>query len=550
MASSSPWSILYFTESQCHQNLSSPTITLHIAEIDGVLVGFAATNVTGMEGEPLLEYICVDSNYRGQGIGSQMLEFIEKKLYPYADNIYLFVSDINPRAIALYERIGYEQIGELANYNLFGQTEFLYRKFRCPRQERFRPKTSTAQLITNSSNLPRRTSLTEQQNEGIEKGAFDLATGYARIPLPDVLRELVLEGTSVAMKKTTSDKIVWQELCHSVGHILGITPSIRSNIRSTFSGSIALDRVFTAIRDYTKKVGKSGLTAIIHEPVLDLSYLLLKEHDDLHIVGVKSESNYSSNRVDNLIDQLEKESKRLPSRQIIIILDSPSNPLGIVTAIEDMERLAISCKMCNAILIVDHCFLLAGIHMPNILPNIFRLSSEICDWVGIWDTGKTIDVSGDKIAFIIPGSHRMTNIINNSLSVIHQDFYSAQRTIEVFSRLLSAPEIQSYIEYTSQICRNNLKYIQSCIDSTWSVPTPSAGTCICLYKHNQLVESDEIREDFLKAGVSVVASRTFYPSTSLLKKELESFVRISLFRDSAYFQSAINKLPIFKAINN
>jgi len=91
-----------------------------------------------MEGEPLLEYICVEPSNRGRGIGGEMLRFFEEKLYPEADNLYLFVSDINPRAISLYERFGYVRVGELPNYNLIGQTEFLYRKYRRPRQEKFR----------------------------------------------------------------------------------------------------------------------------------------------------------------------------------------------------------------------------------------------------------------------------------------------------------------------------------------------------------------------------------------------------------------------------
>lgn len=137
MANSSPWCLLYFSEEQCLANLSEPDVLIHIAEIAEKLIGFIATRATGIEGEPLLEYICIDSEYRSHGFGGQMLQFIEDTLFPNADNLYLFVSDINIRAIALYERAEYVRVGELPNYNLFGQTEYLYRKFRRPRQERF-----------------------------------------------------------------------------------------------------------------------------------------------------------------------------------------------------------------------------------------------------------------------------------------------------------------------------------------------------------------------------------------------------------------------------
>lgn len=140
MSSSPPWNKLFFSEQQCLASLSDPDLDLYIAEFENDFIGFMATRATGMEGEPLLEYLCIKHQYRGRGIGTRMLEFLEENIFPDSDNIYLFVSDINPRAIKLYEKIGYTKIGQLENYNLWGQTEYIYRKFRRPRQDRFVPK--------------------------------------------------------------------------------------------------------------------------------------------------------------------------------------------------------------------------------------------------------------------------------------------------------------------------------------------------------------------------------------------------------------------------
>ena len=49
----------------------------------------------------------------------------------------MFVSDINPGAIRLYNRLGYSQVGAWPNFNLEGQTEFLLRKSRRPVQARY-----------------------------------------------------------------------------------------------------------------------------------------------------------------------------------------------------------------------------------------------------------------------------------------------------------------------------------------------------------------------------------------------------------------------------
>lgn len=46
--------------------------------------------------------------------------------------MFLCVSDFNPRARALYERLGYELVGELPDFLVRGQAELLYRKTRGP----------------------------------------------------------------------------------------------------------------------------------------------------------------------------------------------------------------------------------------------------------------------------------------------------------------------------------------------------------------------------------------------------------------------------------
>jgi [ribosomal protein S18]-alanine N-acetyltransferase len=140
MARTNPWNVLYFSLEQCHEAITDKDLTTYLVEIENKVAGVMATRPTGMEGEPLLEYICLHEDYRGKGVGTQLLHIFETELFPHADNLYLFVSDINPRAINMYEKNGYVKVGTLPDYNLVGQTEYLYRKYRRPRQERFIPK--------------------------------------------------------------------------------------------------------------------------------------------------------------------------------------------------------------------------------------------------------------------------------------------------------------------------------------------------------------------------------------------------------------------------
>ncbi|MBX9668659.1 MAG: GNAT family N-acetyltransferase [Candidatus Obscuribacterales bacterium] len=137
MVSSNPWNALYFTEEQCLNDLNNPALQIFgaVSEAKDV-VGFLASMANGIGFEPMIEYLCVRDDCRGRGVGTKLIGHFEDVLFPNADNLYLFVSDINPKAIELYVRLGYLQVGALPNFNLVGQTEFLHRKSRRPKQQK------------------------------------------------------------------------------------------------------------------------------------------------------------------------------------------------------------------------------------------------------------------------------------------------------------------------------------------------------------------------------------------------------------------------------
>jgi ribosomal protein S18 acetylase RimI-like enzyme len=142
MLASNPWNRLYFSYEQCARDLADSQTLVHVArDGTGQIIGFIASLARGIEMEPIIEYLCVDARWRRRGVGTTLIDFFENTLYPEADNLYMFVSDINPEAIRLYERLGYQRVGVFPDFNLVGQTEFLYRKSRRPRQARFVPGT-------------------------------------------------------------------------------------------------------------------------------------------------------------------------------------------------------------------------------------------------------------------------------------------------------------------------------------------------------------------------------------------------------------------------
>lgn len=137
MMNSNPWNVLHFTEEQCFKDLKHPLLDVFGAvNAHREVVGFLAAMANGIGFEPMVEYLCVREDVRGCGIGTKLISHFECELFPNADNLYLFVSDINPKAMSLYVRLGYLQVGALPNYNLPGQTEFLHRKSRRPKQQK------------------------------------------------------------------------------------------------------------------------------------------------------------------------------------------------------------------------------------------------------------------------------------------------------------------------------------------------------------------------------------------------------------------------------
>lgn len=64
-------------------------------------------------GAPLLRVIAVKPDYRGKGIGSKLLEYFENLGFEKSEKVFLFVSQLNPKARKLYERKGYFMVGAI-----------------------------------------------------------------------------------------------------------------------------------------------------------------------------------------------------------------------------------------------------------------------------------------------------------------------------------------------------------------------------------------------------------------------------------------------------
>jgi [ribosomal protein S18]-alanine N-acetyltransferase len=127
MTNSEPWLTLGRTYEASLRIIQDPTREIYVARDGAGLAGFLILCMTGA----LVGYIqtvLVHPERRGQGIGSRLLEFAEERILRQTPNVFMCVSSFNHSARRLYERLGYQVIGELSDYIVNGHSEILLRK--------------------------------------------------------------------------------------------------------------------------------------------------------------------------------------------------------------------------------------------------------------------------------------------------------------------------------------------------------------------------------------------------------------------------------------
>lgn len=128
MAESEPWITLGRDLESCFEICCRPEYQVFVARQGRQLCGFVVLVRRGLAGSPYIASIAVAEGFRGTGIGSRLLEFAEDLYRATARHIFLCVSSFNVRARALYERRGYEAVGEFKDYIIDGASEILMHK--------------------------------------------------------------------------------------------------------------------------------------------------------------------------------------------------------------------------------------------------------------------------------------------------------------------------------------------------------------------------------------------------------------------------------------
>ncbi|MFC1481685.1 GNAT family N-acetyltransferase [Candidatus Neomarinimicrobiota bacterium] len=134
MALTEPWITLRRTFDDSLKIVTDPAWEVYCATVDGDVVGFIIIEMRGMF-KGYIRTICVGPDWRSKGIGSQLMDFAEQRIFSEAPNVFICVSSFNKGAQSLYARLGFEVVGELHDYIIAGHSEILLRKTIAPLTE-------------------------------------------------------------------------------------------------------------------------------------------------------------------------------------------------------------------------------------------------------------------------------------------------------------------------------------------------------------------------------------------------------------------------------
>jgi ribosomal-protein-alanine N-acetyltransferase len=127
MAGTEPWITLGRDYGACLRVVLDETRERYVA-LDGArLAGFVILNLKGAF-VGYIQTVCAAPGFRGRGTGTALVAFAEERIFRDHRNVFLCVSDFNPGARRLYERLGYRLVGELTDYVVAGHSELLLRK--------------------------------------------------------------------------------------------------------------------------------------------------------------------------------------------------------------------------------------------------------------------------------------------------------------------------------------------------------------------------------------------------------------------------------------
>ena len=139
MANSEPWITLKRSYESSVKLLGDKNREVYVALAAGEVAGFLILRMDGAF-SGYIQTVGVAPQWRNKGIGTGLVGFAEERIFRDRPNVFMCVSSFNPDARRLYERLGYELIGEIRDFIVKGHSELLLRKSIAPLYDYFMPE--------------------------------------------------------------------------------------------------------------------------------------------------------------------------------------------------------------------------------------------------------------------------------------------------------------------------------------------------------------------------------------------------------------------------
>lgn len=387
----------------------------------------------------------------------------------------------------------------------------------------------------------RHNQLTHEQRDGRTTAQFDLCIGYPELEIDGETRNFINDCLADSVRRSgvpgRSQGFTQTDFNVVLAKLLAINETFVPFVEVTFSGSVALQRAIAASQIIAKRKTATAPHFVVVEPCIDI-YSSMLDESGLSYEGFTRPIGSSRNDWLPLLEQrIGDIVASRPQVVPVLMIDSPSNPFGENLCSEDLLRIQNFMADAGGVVIFDHCFALAGIHEFKELPLPFQLPAPGCDWIAVWDTGKTYDLNGDKIGVLISSDADAHDAVVEALETIQVG--ASSRDLAFFGQFLADPSAQKVLETLQRECRRNLSLLLES-PSYELVVLPEGGTFATL----QLppgVSSVHARNALLERGLSVSSGASF---SFRHKSDLE-FIRLSLARTHSVFSAAVELLEPF-----
>lgn len=283
--------------------------------------------------------------------------------------------------------------------------------------------------------------LTVIELEQLAAGEVDLAAGYPSIKLPKWLEQVYgdVSGSNV------SDEVTWpawrfreidKNLARAVASLLALDSGQVKNVCILPNGSTAINRVVAFM-------AMAGGQIVVSSPSFDVIAATISEFKNCSLKVVSSlETNEFD--VEGILEAINAEC-------VGVILCSPDNPTGAILTEKDIYRITERAARFGTTVFIDQCFCLCG-HDSVVPPLVARYAYPGSNWVMLWDTGKTIGLAHEKLAFLVSSKSVFDSILDRVRVLC---FDTSFRTKRIFLEIFQHVSFESYLaDFRGAITKN------------------------------------------------------------------------------------------------